>query len=127
VVSFSLTPTMSARWLKPGAMDRLHAREGEPRGLLERWYLAALRVCLRHPVVTLALAALVMGSTLPLYRMVPQDYIPSDVDEGEFDININGPHQVRFPGMTATKIAVEGSTRTAAPGGAVLGPSRSAS
>jgi HAE1 family hydrophobic/amphiphilic exporter-1 len=112
VVAFSLTPTMSARWLRPGAMDRLHGpAEGAPRGWIEASYLSALRFCLRHPFLTVAVSLGVVALSVPLYRMVPQDYIPSDVDEGEFDVQISGPDQASFRAMDAAVAAVEQAVR----------------
>src|SRR5690606_29305150 len=40
-----------------------------------------------------------------------QDYIPSDVDEGEFEVNVNGPDQVGFEAMDAALRAVEAEVR----------------
>ena len=56
-----------------------------------RIYLGALRWCLRWPWTCVAGAVLVAASVVPLYGVVKQDYIPSDVDEGEFEVNVNGP------------------------------------
>jgi hypothetical protein len=36
-------------------------------------------------------ALLVSLSVIPLGRMVRQDFIPTDVDEGEFQISVTGP------------------------------------
>ena len=109
VVSFSLTPMLSARWLTANSMDALH---GGPRpGITETIYLWLLRHCLDHPWITLLLSLLVMASVVPLYQHVQQDYIPSDVDEGEFDVRISGPDQVSFTAMDEAVRAVEGEVR----------------
>ncbi len=108
VVSFTLTPMLSARWLRKGSMAGMH---GGNRGVSERAYLWLLRLCMRHPVWTLLLAAAVAFTAVPLSQHVRQDYIPSDVDEGEFEVNVNGPDQVGFEAMDAALRAVEAEVR----------------
>ncbi|MCA8949101.1 MAG: efflux RND transporter permease subunit, partial [Planctomycetes bacterium] len=107
VVSFSLTPMLSARWLSAGSMGQ----HGHRAGFTERLYMWFLRHCLRHPWLTLLLSLLVMAAVVPLYHHVKQDYIPSDVDEGEFDVIVTGPDQASFPAMDAALRAVEDEVR----------------
>lgn len=102
VVSFSLTPMMSARMLQGGNL--LHRTD---RTLSERLYLKLLDLCLRWPVVTLVVAGLVMASMVPLYGMVRQDYIPSDVDEGEFEVRAQGPEGASIQAMDEVFVAIE--------------------
>ncbi|HEX5054804.1 MAG TPA: efflux RND transporter permease subunit [Planctomycetota bacterium] len=102
IVSFSLTPSMCARLVRAGS-GTARARESAT----ERFYLWALRGCLRWPWATLAVAALVVASVVPLYGIVRQDYIPSDVDEGEFEINISGPEAASVTAMDQVLRAVE--------------------
>ncbi len=97
LVSFTLTPMMASRMLRPASSA--HAAPSSRRGLyalVDRAYERALRLCLRFRFVTLLLAALVVAASVPLYGMLRQDYIPSDVDEAEFNVNINGPEGVSF-------------------------------
>lgn len=93
LVSFTLTPTMSARLLKresgPHQGDA-HSRSGL-YGRLERLYLGALAFCLRHRLLVTGLALAIMASSMPLYGIVKQEYLPSDVDEGEFELGITAP------------------------------------
>jgi len=103
LVSFTLTPTMSARLLRPGAMGTLHS--GQRR--IDRIYLWALRGCLRWPWLTIAVSLLVVASAVPLYRWVHQDYIPTDIDEGEFEINVTGPEACGIDAMDAATRAIE--------------------
>ena len=106
LVSFTLTPTMAARLLRPASMAALHV--GAARApWWERLYLGALRRCLRHPLVTIGVSLLVMASMVPLYWFVQQDYIPSDVDEGEFELNVNGPEGAGVLAMDAAMRAIE--------------------
>jgi HAE1 family hydrophobic/amphiphilic exporter-1 len=89
LVSFTLTPMMCSKLLRPGV-----ASSGGPasrRGFyawLETGYLWSLRLSLRHRWVVLLLALGVVAANVPLYYLVKQDYIPTNVDESEFEIRI---------------------------------------
>jgi hypothetical protein len=43
---------------------------------------------MRQRWIIAGFAVLVMASSVPLYQMVRQEYLPSNVDEGEFDVRI---------------------------------------
>jgi HAE1 family hydrophobic/amphiphilic exporter-1 len=113
LVSFTLTPMMSARLLRSG-----DAAAGQPRsrrgmyGLVERGYLATLRGTLRWRLPVLLLSLLVISTSVPLYGVVRQDYIPSDVDEGEFDVNVSAPQGTSFAAMDEVMRQVEADLRT---------------
>ncbi len=115
VVSFSLTPMLSARLLRTdaaaGGRSAGHPPAGHASGWSERLYVRLLRVCMRHPAITLLLAFGVAASAVPLYGRVQQDYIPSDSDEAEFDVQISGPDQAAFEAMDQAVRAVEDEVR----------------
>ncbi|MBM4060250.1 MAG: efflux RND transporter permease subunit [Planctomycetes bacterium] len=103
VVSFSLTPAMCARIVRPA-----HARGAAARPTWSaRLYLAALRWCLRRPWTCVAAAVLVAASVVPLYGVVKQDFIPSDVDEGEFEVGVSGPDGASVTAMDGVMRAIE--------------------
>jgi hydrophobic/amphiphilic exporter-1 (mainly G- bacteria), HAE1 family len=89
LVSFSLTPMMCSRLLKRGM-----ANPGGPasRAGFYRWievsYLWCLKRAMRHRWVVLLLAIGVIAANIPLYRWVQQDYIPTNVDESEFEVRM---------------------------------------
>ncbi len=108
IVSFSLTPMMCSRMLKP-----VHAREevaASRRGIY-RWIEAAYDVCLRismrHRWLVLAISLLVIASNVPLYYMVSKDYIPTNVDEGEFEVSVTAPEGATLRTMDSTLETVE--------------------
>ena len=95
-VSFTLTPMMSARLLR-GA-DAQHGGHDAPvqsragfYARLDRGYTAMLGWALRRRALVASVAVLVIASSLPLYRLVKQEYIPSDVDEAEFEVRVTAP------------------------------------
>jgi hydrophobic/amphiphilic exporter-1 (mainly G- bacteria), HAE1 family len=115
LVSFTLTPMMSARLLRTedasaghGGHDHEHA--ASRRGFyawLDRWYSVMLAWAMRHRLVVASLALLVIASNVPLYRIVKQEYIPTDVDEAEFDVNVNAPEGTNLSAMNEAMLQVE--------------------
>jgi len=104
LVSFTLTPMMSARLLRPE--DAASAHQGDVarsrRGFyawLDRGYEHTLVFSMRRRLLIAALCVAVMASAVPFYRLVKQEYIPSDVDEGEFEIIVTGPRGLSFAAM----------------------------
>jgi HAE1 family hydrophobic/amphiphilic exporter-1 len=110
LVSFTLTPMMSARLLKAedasGAHDLAKSRAGF-YGWIDRAYTAILQFSMRHRLTVATLAILVIFSSVPLYKIVKQDYLPSDVDESEFDVNVNAREGTSFAAMEEVMRSVE--------------------
>ncbi len=105
LVSFTLTPMMSARLLKKDSEKaRSHA---EPTAQsrtgfyakLDAFYTRALELALRHRYLTAGLAVAVMLSSIPLYKVVKQEYIPSNVDEAEFEVRVSAPLNASLAAM----------------------------
>ena len=69
--------------------------------------MGLLALALRHRIVVAALAIGVIASSLPLYVMVKQEYIPSDVDEAEFDVNVTAPERASLAAMDEVMRAIE--------------------
>jgi len=111
LVSFTLTPMMSARLLRPAGGEGPARSRGGFYGLLDRAYAGALAFALRHRLAVALLALLTIASTVPLYRLVPQEYIPTNVDEAEFDVNVNGPEGASLEAMDGAMRLVEQELR----------------
>ena len=109
LVSFTLTPTMSARLLRVRPAGDRHAAGSRTGfyGLVERTYMAILRVSMRWRVVVGLLALATIASSWPLYSRVKQEYTPTDVDEAEFEVNVNGPEGASVLSMDAAMKEVE--------------------
>jgi HAE1 family hydrophobic/amphiphilic exporter-1 len=121
-VSFTLTPMMCARLLREAAAGRDgHGKssgagpgpESEPAsrrgfvGRLDAIYTRMLGWAMVHRVWVGLFACAVMASSIPLYHMVRQEYVPSNTDEGEFEINLNAPEGASLPSMNAVAFAIE--------------------
>ncbi|HET9528971.1 MAG TPA: efflux RND transporter permease subunit, partial [Blastocatellia bacterium] len=110
LVSFTLTPMMSARLLRAedaaGGHDSAKSRKGF-YAWIDRGYEWMLARSLRHRIAVSVLALAVIFSSAPLYSVVRQDYIPSDVDEGEFDIYVTGREGLSLAAMNEAMQAIE--------------------
>jgi HAE1 family hydrophobic/amphiphilic exporter-1 len=119
LVSFTLTPMMSARLLRAGQLPAGHghgAHEGSRGGFyawIDRGYAACLRGSMRHRWLIVAISLGVIAATGPIYGWVKQEYTPSDVDEGEFEGSINGPEGISLAAMDEAVRAIEGEIRKA--------------
>ncbi len=119
LVSFTLTPMMSARLLRAedaapgGDREAAHSRRGF-YAWIDRHYEHLLLWSLSHRVTIMAVAVAVMLSAIPLYNLVRQEYIPSDVDEAEFDVNVTTPQGTSLAAMDEILRAVEGEMRAIA-------------
>ena len=118
VVSFTLTQMMSARLLRSedasghgGGHRSANWREGF-YAHIDALYMRMLTWSMGHRKRVFWLAALVVLSSIPLYRMVRQEYIPTDVDEAEFDVNVTAPEGTSVAAMDDMMRAVEGEVRT---------------
>jgi hydrophobe/amphiphile efflux-1 (HAE1) family protein len=109
LVSFTLTPMMSARLLKLGAAHSDEAAKSRRGfyGFIDRAYTWMLKVAMHHRPAVAMVAIAVILSSIPLYRFVKQDYIPTDVDESEFDVSVNGREGTSMEAMDTVMRAVE--------------------
>jgi HAE1 family hydrophobic/amphiphilic exporter-1 len=144
LVSFTLTPMMSARLLRANGRDdardngaerplsrspgTLSPFEGERAGVrgpplptpksrrgfygkIDHAYSAVLGWSMNQRWLVAGLALLVIASSLPLYKVVKQEYVPSNTDEGEFDINVTAPEAASVAAMNLVTQRVEEELR----------------
>jgi HAE1 family hydrophobic/amphiphilic exporter-1 len=147
LVSFTLTPMMSARLLRAngngrrkqdddprpltpsvspdggegarrageGAGDSILATEPKSRrGFyhhIDHAYGRLLAWAMRQRWLVAGLALLVIASSVPLYRLVKQEYVPSNTDEGEFDLYVTAPEGAALESMTQVALRIEDELR----------------
>ena len=97
VVSFSLTPMMCSRMLKQG--EGLHTSSKGLYGVIERFYMKLLRWSMSHRLIIASLGVVTICSTVPLFRLVRQEYLPTNVDESEIEVSINTPEGTSLQAM----------------------------
>jgi HAE1 family hydrophobic/amphiphilic exporter-1 len=110
LVSFTLTPMMSSRLIKVSDAKGGHGAPASRRGFY-RWidggYSWLLAFALRHRITVAVLAIAVVATSVPLYRTVKQEFIPTNVDEAEFEVSVNGPEGTNLAVMNETLSAME--------------------
>jgi hydrophobic/amphiphilic exporter-1 (mainly G- bacteria), HAE1 family len=120
VVSFTLTPMMSARLfsfqqLQGAASERGDGPAKSRRGfyrVIDRSYTRLLAGAMRRRYLVAGLAALVMLSSFPLYTIVKQEFTPGNTDEGEFDVSFTAREGTSLPAMDQVARAIEQELRS---------------
>jgi hydrophobic/amphiphilic exporter-1 (mainly G- bacteria), HAE1 family len=116
LVSFTLTPMMSARLLRgartlaPGGEATAHSRTGF-YAVIDRAYAGVLAFAMRRRLPVTVLAIAVMASSVPLYGLVKQEYVPSDVDEAEFEVRVTAPLGASMGAMDEVMRRIEADLR----------------
>jgi HAE1 family hydrophobic/amphiphilic exporter-1 len=88
VVSFTLTPTLSARVLRRRAGAKVHG--GRLYQATERLYGRLLAWSLLHRWAIVLLAVTTLASVVPLARIVGKTFLPQD-DQSEFEVSLRTP------------------------------------
>jgi hydrophobic/amphiphilic exporter-1 (mainly G- bacteria), HAE1 family len=119
MISFTLTPMMCSLLLKPnhaktskgqGQQAVAVAKSTRERGfyhLLEVSYMFSLRWALKYRFLTLLLCIGTIAANVPLYTWVKQDYIPTNVDESEFEISVNAKEGTSLRSMNEAVLQIE--------------------
>jgi len=110
LVSFTLTPMMSSRLIRVSDAKGGHESPASRRGFY-RWIDAAythmLAFAMRHRIAVAVISILVVLSSVPLYRSVKQEFIPTNVDEAEFEVSVNGPEGTNLAVMNEVISSME--------------------
>ncbi len=115
LVSFTLTPMMSARLLYGEASGGGHDVARSRRGFyarLDSAYTGMLGWAMRHRALVAVMAGLVVLSAIPLYQAVKQEYTPGSADEAEFDVNITAPEGTSPAAMDQVMRSVDSELRS---------------
>jgi HAE1 family hydrophobic/amphiphilic exporter-1 len=99
VVSFTLTPMLSSRFLKVADAERdSKTKDSWFFRQIDGRYAASVKWALAHPRSIIAIALVVFGLTFPLNAIVGRSFIPNE-DMGEFTIHIDAPEGTALDGM----------------------------
>ena len=90
VVSFSLTPMMSARFLKTHQTNFLTKMVDAFYRPIERAYLGMLRFSLKRRWVIVLACSAVLGSCGPIAKSLPAGFLPED-DKAKFQVTVRAP------------------------------------
>ena len=106
-VSFSFTPMLAARWIKPHEAG--HGPSFLERGVdlfyrpIERAYMVVLKFVMAHRWVVVLACAATLGSCMPIAKTLPGGFLPDD-DQAQFEINLRAPEGTS---LTETRLIVE--------------------
>ena len=110
-VSFTLTPMMSAYWLKPqpkGAhRDSKHNRLFDP---IDRGYTRMLDWAMAHRGLVAIGAVLVLLSSVPLFQFTAVNFTPED-DQSQFDVTMRAPEGTSLASMEVLANRVSAAVR----------------
>src|SRR4051812_29854078 len=92
LVSFTLTPMLSARWLKVKAhgQDAHSSKDSRVFHAIDLFYTRLLEWSMSHRAVIAAVAVLVLFSSVPLFMFANKNFMPQD-DQSEFEVNLRAP------------------------------------
>ncbi len=111
IVSFVLTPMLCSRMLSPAKIapesSHGHGSRGGIYGIIENTYIWLLSWCLKLRWFVLIGCLGLMYLNIPLYSRVQQDYIPTNVDESEFELSILAPEGTSVASMDTVLREVE--------------------
>jgi HAE1 family hydrophobic/amphiphilic exporter-1 len=118
LVSFTLTPMMSARLLEGHVPHDEQAGDeaGSRRGFyhwLDQRYARLLGWSMAHRKRVALFAGGVALSSFLIFPFVRQEFIPGNVDEAEFEVSINAPEGTSLSAMDEAMRAVEAEIKLA--------------
>jgi HAE1 family hydrophobic/amphiphilic exporter-1 len=90
LVSFTLTPMLSARWLKVDRSRRESSKDSKIFHAIDVFYTRMLVWSMTHRWVVAGIAIVVLASSVPLFSIVDKNFLPND-DQSEFEINLRAP------------------------------------
>ncbi len=96
LVSFTLTPMLSSRWLKKSAPGH-SSKDSRFYRVIDRGYGAMLEWALRHRWVMVCVFLAVVLSIIPMFKLVGTDFFAQD-DQNEFEIVVQTPDGTSLAG-----------------------------
>jgi HAE1 family hydrophobic/amphiphilic exporter-1 len=91
LVAFTLTPMLSARWIRPKEIEAEHgSREHGFYAWIERTYLGLLDWAMSHRWAVVLIMAAVFLTSIPLGAIANKNFLPRD-DESQFEVNVRAP------------------------------------
>src|SRR5437773_2007053 len=87
LVSFTLTPMLSARWLKIDRNEKQGSKDSKVFHALDAFYTRLLEWAMAHRAIVAVISVLVLLSSVPLFMMANKNFMPQD-DQSEFEVNL---------------------------------------
>ena len=114
LVSFTLTPMLSSRFLKiaaePGERPHRASKEFGLYRWMETQYMRMLEWSLRHRLAIVTICILTFLSVVPLGYWIGKDFMTYD-DQDEFEVTVKAPEGTSLEGTDAVLLQVEDRIR----------------
>ncbi|HEX8170828.1 MAG TPA: efflux RND transporter permease subunit [Thermoanaerobaculia bacterium] len=108
-VSISLTPMLSARFIRPhhGAHGRMYQMFETFFEKMLAVYAAGLRFVLKHKRATMVVSLVILLATGYLFVKIPKGFLPSE-DQGQIFIQLEGAQGISYEEMARKQQAIAG-------------------
>jgi HAE1 family hydrophobic/amphiphilic exporter-1 len=106
LVSFTLTPMLSSRFLKLADAEADH--KTKEKGFfhwLDVWYERQVNWALDHPAIIIGVSVLVFALMFPLNRLVGREFVPNE-DMGEWTAHLDAPEGTSLEGTQEIAFSV---------------------
>jgi len=110
LVSFTLTPMLCSRFLKPSHQAKAATKESWLFRMFDVPYKRMLRWSMEHRWVIVAACVVVLVSTVPLFMIIGKDFLPND-DQSEFEVTVRLPPGSSLEGSDAVMKGLEAEVR----------------
>lgn len=136
IVSFTLTPMLAARWIKPKEssgpkdLDEAQSSDGDAARKhehdvsskmgrfyrpIDRSYMWMLKLSMAHRWVVVVVCAVVVASIWPLYSLVGYNFLP-DEDESAIQVSLRAPQGTSLPATQSILERIARDIREQIPG-----------
>jgi hydrophobe/amphiphile efflux-1 (HAE1) family protein len=98
LVSFTLTPMLSSRFLK--LSDAMADHKTKEHGFfhwLDMWYARQVAWALKHPALIIGISIVTFVAVFPLNKMVGREFVPNE-DMGEWTVHMDTPEGTSLEG-----------------------------
>jgi hydrophobic/amphiphilic exporter-1 (mainly G- bacteria), HAE1 family len=103
LVSFTLTPMLCARFIKPkvrgAGASHADSKDSAIFRVLDRYYTRMLRWSMAHRGIMVGLSVLVIVSVVPLFMFVGKNFLPAD-DQSQFNVLMRMPEGTTLAATT---------------------------
>ena len=113
LVSFTLTPMLSSRFIKVNRQHRRAEHSSKDSFFfrpIDRAYMAMLRWSMAHRTVVVVTCVLVILSIVPLFQAIGKSFVPED-DRSEFQVSVRAPEGTGLAATTTILERVAGDLR----------------
>ncbi len=113
LVSFTLTPMLCSRFVKPPAHDAAHTKGSKDSRFFQYisgHYLRLLTWALSHRKTVLTICGVTILSTIPLFMFVGKDFTPAD-DQSQFNVLVRAPEGASLASTTQEAETIAQSIR----------------